>query len=390
VAEQIEVLTGNAAAAYGVKLSRAQVIAAYPITPQTTLVERIAEFIMKGELKAEYIKVESEHSALAACIGASLGGARAFTATSSQGLLLMQEMLFWAGYGRTPMVMAVVTRAIAPAWNMWSEHTDALAQRDTGWIQIFCHNNQEVLDTIIQAYKISEDKKVMIPVMVCYDGFEISHTSENVVVPEQSDVDSFLPSYENDLIDPDKPKLLWNGVYPEDAFRFKAMLSEAAHRSGNVVNEVQREFESKFGRRYEAIEVYGKPESKIILMAMGSVASTAKATVDTLNREGYSVGLIRVRLFRPFPVSELQKAIEGAEALVILDRSLSFTKGILCTEVTSALYSAKWRPKILEYIVGLGGAVVEHRSIVDTVKHLLPKVPEEPREAVWLKPGGQG
>jgi pyruvate ferredoxin oxidoreductase alpha subunit len=176
--EQVEVLTGNAAAAYGVKLSRAQVIAAYPITPQTTLVERIAEFIAKGELKAEYIKVESEHSALAACIGASLGGARAFTATSAQGLLLMQEMLFWAGYGRTPVVMAVVTRAIAPPWNMWSEHTDALAQRDTGWIQIFCHNNQEVLDTIIQAYKISEDKRVMLPVMVCFDGFEISHTAE--------------------------------------------------------------------------------------------------------------------------------------------------------------------------------------------------------------------
>jgi len=224
--------------------------------------------------------------------------------------------------------------------------------------------------------------------MVCYDGFEISHTSENVMLPEQTDVDSFLPSYENDLIDPEKPKLLWNGVYPEDALRFKATLFEAAHKSGEVVNEVQREFESKFGRRYEAIEVYGEPESKIFLVAMGSVASTAKAAVDALNREGYPVGLIRVRLFRPFPVTDLQKAVEGAEALVILDRSLSFTKGILSIEVTSALYNAKWRPKIFEYIVGLGGAVVEHRSVMDIVKHLLPKVPEEPREALWLKPRG--
>ena len=387
MAEQIEVLTGNEAAAYGVKLARAQVIAAYPITPQTTLVERIAEFISKGELRAEYIKVESEHSALAACIGASLGGARAFTATSSQGLLLMHEMLFWAGYGRTPLVMAVVTRAIAPPWNMWSEHTDALAQRDTGWIQIFCHNNQEILDTIIQAYKISEDKRVMLPVMVCFDGFEISHTSENVLLPEQSDVASFLPPYDNDLINPDMPKLLWNGMYPEDAFKFKAIFSEAAQKSLTVVNEVQREFESRFGRRYEAIEVYGRPESKVLLLAMGSVAASAKAAVDVLNREGVSVGLLRLRLFRPFPTLELQKTVEGAEAVIILDRSLSFTRGILSTEVAAALYNAKWRPKIFEYIVGLGGAVVTHRSIVEAVKDLLPRISQEPKEAVWLKAG---
>jgi pyruvate/2-oxoacid:ferredoxin oxidoreductase alpha subunit len=388
MAEQIEVLTGNAAAAYGVKLSRAQVIAAYPITPQTTLVERIAEFIAKGELKAEYIRVESEHSALAACIGASLGGARAFTATSSQGLLLMQEMLFWAGYGRTPLVMAVVTRAIAPPWNMWSEHTDALAQRDTGWIQIFCHNNQEVLDSIIQAYKISEDKRVMLPVMVCFDGFEISHTSENVTVPKQSDVDSFLPPYDNDLLDVEEPKLLWNGVYPEDAFKFKTIFSEAAGRSLSVIEEVHRDFDSRFGRRYEAVEIYGRYEPKVFLVAMGSVASSAKAAVDVLNREGLPVGLIRIRLFRPFPASELQKAVEGSEALIILDRSLSFTRGILSTEVAAALYNAKSRPKIFEYIVGLGGAVVTHTSIVETVKHLLPRIAEEPKGIVWLKSGG--
>jgi len=388
MAEHIEVLTGNAAAAYGVKLSRAQVIAAYPITPQTTLVERIAEFIAKGELKAEYIKVESEHSALAACIGASLGGARAFTATSSQGLLLMHEMLFWAGYGRTPLVMAVVTRAIAPPWNMWSEHTDALAQRDTGWIQFFCHNSQEVLDTIIQAYRIAEDKRVRLPVMVCFDGFEISHTAENVLVPEQSDVDSFLPPYDNELLDIEKPKLLWNGVYPEDAYKFKAIFSEAAQSSPSVIDEVQREFDSRFGRRYGAIEVYGSSEARVFLIAMGSVASTAKAAVEKLNEEGFRIGLIRIRLFRPFPTAELQKAVEGSEALVILDRSLSFTRGILSTEVASALYNARWRPKIFEYIVGLGGAVVSHRAVVETVKHLLPRVAEEPQGVIWLKSGG--
>ncbi|MEM3891658.1 MAG: transketolase C-terminal domain-containing protein [Nitrososphaerales archaeon] len=388
MAEQIEVLTGNAAAAYAVKLAKAQVIAAYPITPQTTLVERIADFITKGELKAEYIKVESEHSALAACIGASLGGARAFTATSAQGLLLMQEMLFWAAYGRTPMVMAVVTRAIAPPWNMWSEHTDALSQRDSGWIQIFCHNNQEVLDTIIQAYKISEDKRVMLPVMVCFDGFEISHTSENVKVPEQRDVDDFLPSYDNDLIDPEKPKLLWNGVYPDDAFKFKMLFSEAAQKSKDVIDEVHKEFDLRFGRRYSAIEVYGNPDSEIILIAMGSVASSAKAAVDVLNKEGLPIGLIRIRLFRPFPTNELQKAVERAEAIVVLDRSLSFTRGILSTEVAAALYNAKRRPTLFEYITGLGGAVVSHRSIVEAVKHLLPKIREQPKGVLWMKAGG--
>ncbi|MEM3386112.1 MAG: transketolase C-terminal domain-containing protein [Nitrososphaerales archaeon] len=388
MAEQIEVLTGNAAAAYAVKLAKAQVIAAYPITPQTTLVERIADFITKGELKAEYIKVESEHSALAACIGASLGGARAFTATSAQGLLLMQEMLFWAAYGRTPMVMAVVTRAIAPPWNMWSEHTDALSQRDSGWIQIFCHNNQEVLDTVIQAYKISEDKRVMLPVMVCFDGFEISHTSENVKVPEQRDVDDFLPSYDNDLIDPEKPKLLWNGVYPDDAFKFKMLFSEAAQKSKDVIDEVHKEFDLRFGRRYSAIEVYGNPDSEIILIAMGSVASSAKAAVDVLNKEGLPIGLIRIRLFRPFPTNELQKAVERAEAIVVLDRSLSFTRGILSTEVAAALYNAKRRPTLFEYITGLGGAVVSHRSIVEAVKHLLPKIREQPKGVLWMKAGG--
>ncbi|MEM4726464.1 MAG: transketolase C-terminal domain-containing protein, partial [Nitrososphaerales archaeon] len=388
VAEQIEVLTGNAAAAYAVKLAKAQVIATYPITPQTTLVERIADFITKGELKAEYIKVESEHSALAACIGASLGGARAFTATSAQGLLLMQEMLFWAAYGRTPMVMAVVTRAIAPPWNMWSEHTDALSQRDSGWIQIFCHNNQEVLDTVIQAYKISEDKRVMLPVMVCFDGFEISHTSENVKVPEQRDVDDFLPSYDNDLIDPEKPKLLWNGVYPDDAFKFKMLFSEAAQKSKDVIDEVHKEFDLRFGRRYSAIEVYGNPDSEIILIAMGSVASSAKAAVDVLNKEGLPIGLIRIRLFRPFPTNELQKAVERAEAIVVLDRSLSFTRGILSTEVAAALYNAKRRPTLFEYITGLGGAVVSHRSIVEAVKHLLPKIREQPKGVLWMKAGG--
>jgi pyruvate/2-oxoacid:ferredoxin oxidoreductase alpha subunit len=211
---------------------------------------------------------------------------------------------------------------------------------------------------------------------------------KNVLVPAQSDVDSFLPPYNNDLIDVEKPKLLWNGVYPEDAFKFRFIFYEAAQRSLSVVEEVHYDFYSRFGRRYGAIEIYGECEPKVFLVAMGSVASSAKAAVDVLNREGYPVGLIRIRLFRPFPTFELQRAVEGAEALVILDRSLSFTRGILSTEVAGALYNAKWRPKIFEYIVGLGGAVVSHKSLVEAVKHLLARVDEKPKGVVWLKSEG--
>ncbi len=361
-------------------------MAAYPITPQTSLVEKIAEFIHKGEMKAEYLKVESEHSVMSACIGASIGGARTFSATSSQGLLLMQEMLFWAGYGKLPIVMAVVTRSIAPPWSMWSEHTDALAQRDAGWIQIFCHTNQEVLDTVIQAYKIGEDKDVMLPVMVCFDGFEISHTSENVIIPDQETVDGFLPRYENDIIDTSNPKLIWNGVYPEDAFIFRENYAKSMENTQLAMEKVNIDFEKTFGRRYDQLEFYGPLNPDIIILAMGAVASSAKAAIDILNREGHSVGLLRVRSFRPFPSDNLIKAIFGAQAIVILDRSMTFGKGILATEVKAALYHSSSRPSIHEFIIGMGGNFVKHKVIVKLVKDLIFKIEAKtPSKTVWLK-----
>jgi pyruvate/2-oxoacid:ferredoxin oxidoreductase alpha subunit len=382
----VEVLTGNAAAAYGAKLSKAEVVAAYPITPQTALVEKIQELINIGQMKAEYINVESEHSAMAACVGASLGGARTFTATSSQGLLLMQEMLFWAGYGRLPIVMAVVTRAIAPPWSMWSEHTDALAQRDAGWIQIFCHNSQEILDSVIQAYRIGEDKRVMLPIMVCYDGFEISHTSENLSIPEQTDVDSFLPPYNNDLVDPSRPKLLWNGAAPEDAVIFRRLFADATRNTLPIIEEVSMKFEQKFGRQYNSVELYGPSEPDVMILAMGSVASTAKAAIDILEKEGLSVGLARIRTFRPFPVETLRKESENVKAIIVLDRDISFNTGILSTEAKAALYGARNQPKFFEFFTGLGGVTIRHIDIVNAVKKLIPIIgSSEQREVEWLK-----
>ncbi len=382
----LEVLTGNGAAAYGAKLSRAEVIAAYPITPQTALVEKIQELINLGQMNAEYINVESEHSAMAACVGASIGGARAFTATSAQGLLLMHEMLFWAGYGRLPIVMAVVTRGIAPPWNMWSDHTDALAQRDTGWIQIFCHNNQEILDSIIQAYRVGEDKRVMLPVMICYDGFEISHTSENLLIPDQALVDSFLPTYENDLVNPSSPKLLGNGALPDDAAVFRRILKDVTGTIPSIMEEVNAKFERDFGRGYEPVETYGMLNPEIVIVAMGSVASTTKAATDLLNKEGFSMGLARIRVFRPFPAEILRNCCESARAIIVLDRDMSFGKGILSTEARSAFQGAKNQPKFFEFLAGLGGETVRCSDIVNMVKRLAPTIQStEQKEVEWLR-----
>ncbi|MFQ6080430.1 MAG: transketolase C-terminal domain-containing protein [Candidatus Bathyarchaeia archaeon] len=383
-----DVLTGNAAAAYGAKLARAEVIAAYPITPQTSVVEKIADFIHRGELRAEYIKVESEHSAMAACIGASIGGARTFTATSSQGLLLMNEMVFWAGYGRCPIVMVVVTRGIAPPWSIWSDHTDALAQRDTGWIQLFCYNNQEILDTIIEAYKIAEDKRVLLPLMVCYDALEISHTAEVVSIPAIEEVDGFLPPYQCSLLDTKNPILLWNGAFPRDAIVLRYILADAMKKAKAVMKEVDEEFGKTFGRQYGLVEFYKCDNADAVIVAMGSVAGTAKSAVDALNEEGYRIGLARIRSFRPFPKEELRGLATKIKALLVLDRDMSFGQGILCTEVKAALYDLKRRPFIYGFIAGLAGEVVSRNEIMETSKAVVHAAEKGimQREIEWFKP----
>jgi len=359
-------MTGNYASAYGAKLSRAEVIAAYPITPQTSIVEKLADFVASGELRAKFIPVESEHSAMAACIAAETAGARTYTATSSHGLTLMHEVLMWASGARLPIVMTNVSRAMAPPWSVWVDHMDSIAQRDTGWLQFFCSSNQEVLDTIIMAYKTCESKGVMLPAMVIEDAFILSHTSEPVDVPEQSAVDSFLPSYEPELkIEVGKPRGFGSLVKPDQymEFRYKAMLGMREARDRFLT--VEKAFKSAFGREHGGLlDRYWCDDAQFVLFAAGSAAATAKDVVDSLRNRGFPVGLARIRAFRPFPQDEVRAIASRAEGIAVLDRSYTFgAAGAMYTEVKAAAYSGQKRPAMRNYIAGLGGRDITPRTI---------------------------
>jgi pyruvate/2-oxoacid:ferredoxin oxidoreductase alpha subunit len=352
------VMTGNYASAYGAKLSRAEVIAAYPITPQTSIVEKLAEFVTTGELRAKFIPVESEHSAMAACIAAETAGARTYTATSSHGLTLMHEVLMWASGARLPIVMTNVSRAMAPPWSVWVDHMDSIAQRDTGWLQIFCSSNQEVLDSIIMAFKVCESGGIMLPAMIIEDAFIQSHTSEPVDVPDQELVDSFLPAYAPELkLEIGQARGFGSLVKPDQymEFRYKAMLAmKDAH--DRILN-VEREFKDIFGREHGGLlERYRCEDAEVVLVAAGSVAATAKDVVDQMRAKGSGVGLARIRSFRPFPHEEIRALAGKVEGIAVLDRSYTFgAAGAMFTEVKASVYSNQRRPTIKDYIAGLGG-----------------------------------
>lgn len=352
------VMTGNYASAYGAKLSRAEVIAAYPITPQTSIVEKLADFISSGELKAAFIPVESEHSAMAACIAAETAGARTYTATSSHGLTLMHEVLIWASGARLPIVMTNVSRAMAPPWSVWADHMDSVAQRDTGWLQFFCASNQEVLDTIIMAYKVCESKGVMLPAMVIEDAFILSHTSEPVDVPEQSAVDSFLPPYEPEVrIEPGKARGFGSLVKPDQYMEFRYKAALAMREAKERFLTVEKAFKSTFGREHGGLlDKYWCDDAQFVLFAAGSVASTARDVVDTLRNRGFPVGLARIRAFRPFPAEEVRALASKVEGIAVLDRSYTFgAAGAMYTEVKAAACAGQKRPAMRNYIAGLGG-----------------------------------
>ena len=354
---KLDLLSGNKAVAYGAKLSRVQVVSAYPITPQTTIVEKIAAFVANGEMDTKYIKVESEHSAMAACIAASNTGARAFTATSSHGLLLMHELLIWASGARLPVVMSNVCRANGPPWSVWADHHDAIAQRDTGWIQFYAESNQEVLDTIIQAYKVAENKKVSIPAMVMEDAFILSHTYEPVEVYDQEVVDDFLPPYEPEYkLDPETPYGFGSLVMPDLYMEFRYKIARAMDNARKVIKDVGKEFGEIFGRRYELVEFYRCEDADVALIMMGSIASTAKEVVDDMRKEGKNVGLARLRVFRPFPYEEIRWLAQRVNMIGVVDRSYTFGfGGAVFNEVRSSLYATRTHPIIKNYIAGLGG-----------------------------------
>ncbi len=362
------IMTGNESVAIGVKLARVGFVSAYPITPQTTIVEKLAEMISNDELSSKYIEVESEHSAMAAVFASELAGVRSYTATSSHGLLYMHEMLHWTAGQRLPVVMSVVNRAIGPPWNIWSEQTDTMNQKDTGWMQVYCESNQEALDTILMGYKIAESQDVMLPLMSMEDAFILSHTSEPVNIPDQNEVDEFLPKLDLKFrIDLKNPMGYGSYTPPDGPFmELKVDFMESMKKSKRVIQGVTKEFARMFDRDYSGlIEQYRMDDAKYALIASGTLASTGKYVVNKMREEGEKVGLIRLRFFRPFPDQEIMEAASNLDAVGVLDRSTSMAPyGSTAMEVRSALYGNSKIP-VAGFIAGLGGRDVKIDDFIE-------------------------
>jgi pyruvate/2-oxoacid:ferredoxin oxidoreductase alpha subunit len=365
------VISGNEAVAYGAMLSRVQVVSAYPISPQTTIVETLSDFCASGRLKADFVKVESEHSAMACIVGAASAGARAFTATSAQGLALMHEVLHWAAGSRLPIVIVNVNRAMAAPWTMWCDQSDSLAQRDTGWLQFYCEDNQEVLDSIIMAYRISE--KVLLPAMVCLDGFILSHTYEQVEIPGIEEVDRYLPSYVAKLkLDVDDPHSFHAAMPPDIYMEQRVKFQEAMEETKSVAKEVDEEFGRAFGRRYGIMEEYFTEDADVLLVTSGTITGTARGVVDDYRKKGEKVGLLKMKMFRPFPTEDVRRVLQKAKKVAVVDRNISFgATGIFAQEIRSVLHRHGEGTSVFGFIAGLGGRDVTPsvlQQIVETAK----------------------
>ncbi len=359
-------LSGNEAFAEGIRLARPEVISAYPITPQTIVVERLSEMVEDGSLKAEYVHVESEHSALSCAIGASAAGARAFTATSSQGLLYMAECLYYASGGRFPIVMMNADRSTALPWNIYGDQRDSLSQLDSGWIQAYAENAQEALDLALMSYKIAEDKRVSTPFMANLDGFVLTHTYETVDIPEREQADRFLPPYETDnRLDFDNPKNMAFSAGPDYNYIFKYKEHEGVLAARQVINETEKEFSEIFGRSYTGlIENYLTDDADYIIVTLGSIAGLCRETADDLRSRGVRAGVLRIRYMRPFPNQEIADTLKNAKAYAVLEKDVSFgNEGTVFTNVNSALKKADVDVKGYNYIGGLGGRNISSADI---------------------------
>jgi len=373
--------TGNRIAAKAAIMAKPEVVAAYPITPQTTLVEAIAEYVARGEYKGEYICVESEHSAMAACIGASAAGSRTFTATSSHGLLLMHEMLHWAALARLPVVMCNINRVIGPGWNIWVDENDSISQRDTGWIQFYCSSNQEIFDTVIQAFKLAEHEKVVLPVMVNLNAFILSHTSLPAEIPKQSTVDEFLGKYVAQWkLDIDNPTTFGNIIGPEYYVDVRRAMHEAQQHAKKLIPQIANEWKKSSGFYHGGLLEYYKCEgAEHIILSMGAMGAECKVAIDELQKAGQKVGLARVRVFRPFPVEEIITLGNQAD-LIVIDRNISIgSEGALFNETKAALYGESGA-KATGFIAGLGGKDVTYKDIVTMYMKALT---HKPREQQW-------
>jgi pyruvate ferredoxin oxidoreductase alpha subunit len=352
-----EIATGNKAIAKAVKQALPDVVAAYPITPQTEIVETIADFVTSGQMKSRYIPVESEHSAMAACIGASITGVRTFTATSAHGLLYMHEMTNWAAGARLPIVMANVNRSLGPGWNIWAEHTDAMQERDTGWLQVYVSTVQEAYDTTLMAFRIAEHNDVLLPVMVNLDGFVLSHIMQPLDTVEPGD---FIPPIHlPHAIDVKNPTGYGGLTGPDQHFKFRWDIERSMRDSENVIAATEADFAKRFGRKYGPVEEYRCEDADVILIAMGTLGKEAEVAIDILRKEGIKAGSMRLRWFRPFPKLDLK----GKE-VVVIDRDYSFGYGgIVAHEIM-----AKCHCDVYSVIAGLGGQEVTYDDIAEFVR----------------------
>ncbi|MFC1562438.1 pyruvate ferredoxin oxidoreductase [candidate division KSB1 bacterium] len=376
-------LEGTYAVAEAVKLCRVKVIAGYPITPSSAIAEKLADMVGNDEIDAKYIKVESEHSSMSSLIGASHVGVRTFTATSSHGLAYMHEVLHWASGARLPIVMSNTNRALGSPWSIFADQTDSLSQRDTGWIQFYCESNQEIFDTIIQAYKIAE--KVYLPAMVNMDAFFSTHTLENLMIPSQEMVDSYLPEFEPEIkIDTDNP-MAFGGVAPGDTFfEFKYKMEEDMLKVLKVAVEADNEFGEIFGREYGMLECYLCDDAEIVLVITGTAAGTARAAIDKMRSDGKRVGLVRIRLFRPFPSKEIIGILKDKVKIAVIDRNISHgAGGIFAQELKSAFYNTTHHPPIFGFIAGLGGKDITPERIEDVLNYAIEN-DNSSKETYWL------
>ena len=356
---------GSFAVAEAVRLADVDVVAAYPITPQTHIVERLSEMVASGELDANYIYVESEHSAISACLGAAAVGARTFTSTAGQGLELMHEVLYLTSSMRLPVVMAVSNRALSGPLNVWGDHSDAMAVRDTGWIQYFAENAQEAHDLTLCAFRIGEDPQVLFPVMVHMDGFHVSHVVEPYLMFEEEELGDFLPAPRYPYpLDPNRPVTMGAFAPPAVYAECRKAQNTAIHGAYGTIVKVWEEFGRRFGRQYKPVESYRVEDAETILVILGSFNQMAAVAVDKLRAAGRKVGLVRIRLWRPFPLEAFREAVKAAKNIIVFERAMTYggATGQVCAEVKSALYGTVHQPRVMNFIGGLGGRDMSPRQ----------------------------
>ncbi len=376
-------ITGNHAVAEAVRLCRTQLVAAYPITPQTPIYEKLSEWEATQQLGGTMMRMESEHSAMAACLSASLTGVRTFTATSSQGIALMHEMLHFTSGCRAPVVMACVNRTLAVPWAFWSDQTDSLAQRDTGWMQIYCEDNQEALDSVIQAFRIAE--KVLLPCMVVLEAHFISHFMEPVDVPDQGLVDGFLPPVHiPNRFDIENPGFVAPVVTQSQYRTFRRRGQQAMEYALNAIEDVDEEFGKTFGRRYGLVEAECVEGADLVLVTTATITSTARVALARMREKGLRIGLVKIRVFRPFPTVALRAILDGASRIAVIERNLSLGReGIFCSELKSALVNEPGEHHIQGYLAGIGGTDVDPELIERIVLDALER--KEPTDGpVWM------